>query len=388
MNPFWNLLHPASRARVAAVATTASNPYRHLQGRPTPLAPVSRNPKMSQEPEVHPLKEARTARPWITCVVPAYNEADGIACFIGELCAYLRNLTDRYDVIVVDDGSRDGTSLETISASGGLPVKLLALSRNFGKEAAISAGLDEAGGEVVVIIDADFQQPIELIGEFVRQWQHGYEMVYGLRNDRLTDPLVRRWLSRMFYRILSRGASIDIPPDAGDFRLMDRRVVDALRRLPERDRFMKGLYNWVGFSQISVPFDYAERREGSTKFRLGSLFDLAMTGLTSFSSFPLRIWVAVGSVISGLSMLYAFVIILRTLIYGIDVPGWATLAVAITFLGGIQLLSIGVLGEYVARIFTEVKRRPGYLVSERHGFAENGNSMPGGKVGSMASRRS
>lgn len=309
------------------------------------------------------------ATPWITCVVPAYNEAGGIASFIAELCDYLAKLTDHYDVIVVDDGSRDGTGLEVISASGGLPVKLLGLSRNFGKEAAISAGLDEAEGEVVVIIDADFQQPIALIGEFVRQWQHGYEMVYGLRNDRLTDPPVRRWLSRAFYKILSRGANIDIPADAGDFRLMDRRVVQALRQLPERGKFMKGLYNWVGFTHTAVPFDYAERRNGSTKFRLGSLFDLAMTGLTSFSSFPLRIWVGLGCVISGFSMLYAFYIMVRTLIYGTDVPGWATLVVAITFLGGIQLLSIGILGEYVARIFTEVKRRPNYLVSERHGFA-------------------
>ncbi len=330
----------------------------------------------SDAPEVHLLlPRPKSSKPWITCVVPAFNEADGISLFIGELCTYLAGLTDHYDVIVVNDGSSDSTGLEVIAASGGLPVKLLGLSRNFGKEAAISAGLDEAGGEVVVIIDADFQQPISLIGEFVRQWQHGYEMVYGLRNDRLTDPPVRRWLSRTFYKILSRGANIDIPPDAGDFRLMDRRVVLALRQLPERGKFMKGLYNWVGFSQISVPFDYAERRSGTSKFRLASLFDLAMTGLTSFSSFPLRIWVGVGSVISGLAMLYAVFIMIRTLIYGVDVPGWATLVVAITFLGGIQLLSIGILGEYVARIFTEVKRRPGYVVSERHGFAADGQEV-------------
>ncbi len=326
-------------------------------------------PPQARVSEVHHLlPRLKTSKPWITCVVPAFNEADGISIFIGELCTYLAGLTDRYDVIVVNDGSSDSTGLEVIAASGELPVKLLGLSRNFGKEAAISAGLDEAEGEVVVIIDGDFQQPISLIGEFVRQWQHGYEMVYGLRNDRQTDPPIRRWLSRMFYKILSRGANIDIPPDAGDFRLMDRRVVLALRQLPERGKFMKGLYNWVGFSQIAVPFDYAERRSGASKFKFASLFDLAMTGLTSFSSFPLRIWVGLGSVISGFAMLYAVFIIIRTLIYGTDVPGWATLVVAITLLGGIQLLSIGILGEYVARIFTEVKRRPGYVVSERHGF--------------------
>lgn len=198
-------------------------------------------------------------------------------------------------------------------------------------------------------------------------------MVYGLRNDRLTDPPVRRWLSRLFYKILSRGASINIPPNAGDFRLMDRRVVQALRKLPERGKFMKGLYNWVGFSQTSVPFDYAERCNGTSKFSFVRLFDLAMTGLTSFSAFPLRIWVAVGSVVSGISMFYAFYILIRTLFFGSDVPGWATLAVAVMFLGGIQLLSIGILGEYVARIFSEVKRRPNYLVSERHGFPDENN---------------
>ena len=327
---------------------------------------------VSNPPARIPKAPARkSARPWITCIVPAFNEVHGIAEFLNELCAYLEDLTDRYDVIVVDDGSTDGTGLEVIANSGNRPVRLLGLSRNFGKEAAISAGLDEAQGEVVVIIDADFQQPVALIGEFVRQWQHGYEMVYGLRNDRLTDPPLRRWLSRAFYKLLSRGASIEIPPDAGDFRLMDRRVVQALRQLPERGKFMKGLYNWVGFSQTSVPFDYGERRRGGSKFRLASLFDLAMTGLTSFSSFPLRIWVALGSVISGLSIGYALFVLVRTLIYGTTVPGWATLAVAVTFLGGIQLLSIGILGEYVARIFTEVKRRPGYLVAERHGFPKD-----------------
>jgi glycosyltransferase involved in cell wall biosynthesis len=309
-----------------------------------------------------------TVRPSITCVVPAYNEAGGITTFINGLCAHLAGLTECYDVIVVDDGSEDGTGFEVIAASGGLPVRLLSLSRNFGKEAAISAGLDEASGEVVVIIDADFQQPFHVIDEFICKWQQGYDMVYGLRTNRNTDPPVRRFLSRSFYRLLSRCSSVEIPPDAGDFRLLDRRVVAALKDLPERSRFMKGLYNWVGFRSTSVPFVYGERLKGSSKFNFGRLFDLAMTGLTSFSTFPLRLWVGAGVFISGCSILYAIVIIARTLAWGTDVPGWATLAVAVTFLGGIQLLSIGILGEYVARIFTEVKGRPNYLVAERHGF--------------------
>ncbi len=309
-----------------------------------------------------------TTAPWVTCVIPAYNEAEGIADFITALCTYLSGITAMYDVIVVDDGSGDDTGLQVIAASGGLPVRLLSLSRNFGKEAAISAGLEEAHGEVVVIMDADFQHPIPTILEFIGKWREGYDMVYGVRSDRRTDPPLRRHLSRSFYRLLSRGASVDIPPDAGDFRLLDRRVVAALRQLPESGKFMKGLYNWVGFNKVAVPFDCAERLAGTSKFNLPKLFDLAMTGLTSFSSFPLRIWVGIGSVISTASILYALFIIIHTLLSGSDVPGWATLVVGVSFLGGVQLLSIGLLGEYVARIFNEVKRRPNYLVAERHGF--------------------
>jgi glycosyltransferase involved in cell wall biosynthesis len=309
-------------------------------------------------------------RLWITCVVPAFNEGQGIAEFLRELCAHLAGLADRYEVIVVDDGSRDDTKLKVIAMTKELPVRLISFSRNFGKEAAIGAGLDEANGDAVVIIDADFQQPISLITEFVAKWQEGFEMVYGLRKDRLTDPPIRRFLSRMFYKILSQGSKIEIPPDAGDFRLMDRRVVEALRQLPERGKFMKGLYNWVGFSQTSVPFEYGLRRDGASKFRFSSLFDLAITGLTSFSTFPLRVWIGVGSVISGLAILYALIIIGRTIFLGTDVPGWATLSVAITFLGGIQLFSIGILGEYVSCIYTEVKMRPNYLIAERYGFPD------------------
>lgn len=317
-----------------------------------------------------PSQRHSSTRPWISCVVPAFNESAGISDFLTELCHYLEDLSAKYDVIVVDDGSTDGTGLRVISMSGGLPIKLLCLSRNFGKEAAISAGLNEANGEVVVVIDADFQQPIATIGEFITKWQQGYDMVYGLRNDRSTDPPLRRLLSRTFYRILSRGASIEIPPDAGDFRLMDRRVVEAMRQLPERDKFMKGLYNWVGFTKASVPFDYHPRGHGTSKFDFLKLFDLAMTGLTSFSSFPLRIWLGIGTGVSLISLLYALWIVASTVLEGPDVPGWATIVVAILFLGGIQLISIGILGEYIARIFNEVKGRPGYVVSERHGFQD------------------
>lgn len=323
---------------------------------------------MQQSVSIQTSSQRSTVKPWITCVVPAYNESEGITLFLNSLCAHLSGLTDHYDVIVVDDGSKDNTGLEVIAASGGLPIQLIGLSRNFGKEAAISAGLEAAEGEVVVILDADFQHPFPVIDEFINHWQQGYEMVYAIRTDRKTDPPVRRQFNRLFYQALSRGASVDIPSNAGDFRLLDRKVVKALRDLPERNRFMKGLYSWVGFRSIGIPFTVEERRAGSSSFNFMKLFDLAMTGLTSFSSFPLRLWVGVGSVISGLAIIYAIYIVAHTLIYGNPVAGWSTLAVAVTFLGGVQLLSIGILGEYVARIFNEVKHRPNYLVSEKHGF--------------------
>ncbi len=307
-----------------------------------------------------------TARPWITCVVPAYNEAESIAEFLCGLCAHLAGLSERFEVLVVDDGSIDATSQQVIAQPG--PIRLLTLSRNFGKEAAISAGLEEADGEVVVIIDADFQHPFPVIDEFIEHWQQGYDMVYAVRRERNTDSKLRRQLSRMFYQIMSRMSSVRIPEDAGDFRLLDRKVVHALRRVPESNRFMKGLYSWVGFRSIGISFTIEERRSSSSKFNFLKLLDLATTGLTSFSNLPLRLWVGVGSLISLLSIFYAIYILMETLIFGNPLAGWATLVVAVTFLGGVQLLSIGILGEYLARIFNEVKRRPNYIIAAKHGF--------------------
>lgn len=318
-------------------------------------------------------KRTAMLRPSISCVIPAYHEEEGIAEFLTQLCEHISALTDQYEVIVIDDGSKDSTALEVIAASGGLPVKLISLSRNFGKESAISAGLDHVSGDVTIVMDSDFQHPFHVIPEFLRWWQQGYDMVYGIRRDRATDPAWRRFLSRSFYRILSRGASIDIPADAGDFRLFDRRVVLALQQLPERSRFMKGLYNWVGFHSVGIPFDVEARRMGKSHFHFSRLFELAMTGLTSFSVFPLRLLMAGGLFLSGCSILYGLFIIFRTLLQGNNVPGWATLAVATTLLGGVQLLSLGIVGEYVARIFNEVKKRPNYLIAEKHGFASKDN---------------
>lgn len=308
----------------------------------------------------------RPPRPWITCVVPAFNEEEGIARFLRELCQHLTGLTDRFDVVVVDDGSADLTSQRVLGVAG--PIRLLTLSRNFGKEAAISAGLEEAEGDVVVIIDADFQHPFPVIDEFIRHWQQGYDMVYAVLAEQSQGSPMRRALRNAFYQVLSYGSTVRIPRNAGDFRLLDRKVVQALRQLPEANRFMKGLYAWVGFRSIGITFTAEERHASTSKFSFAKLFDLSVTGLTSFSNLPLRLWVGVGSVISLLSICYGTYIVFETMIIGNPVAGWATLVVAITFLGGVQLLSIGILGEYLARIFNEVKRRPNYLISSRHGF--------------------
>jgi glycosyltransferase involved in cell wall biosynthesis len=308
----------------------------------------------------------RPADPRIVVVLPAFNEAENLERLIPPLCARLQGYASRHEVVVVDDGSSDATAAVAVALGERYPVSLIRLSRNFGKEAALSAGLDHADGDVVIIMDADLQHPVEVVHAFIEEWRAGYDMVYGVRAHRDDETALKRLLTGLFYRLLSRSANVEIAADAGDFRLMDRRVVEALRRLPERSRMMKGLYAWVGFPSMAVAFTVAPRASGRTSFGLRQLFSLAITGFTSFSSAPLRVWMVVGAGISLLAMLYGAAIVVATLIHGSDVPGWPTLAAGLSFLGGVQLFSIGVLGEYVARIFSEVKSRPLYLVSEIH----------------------
>lgn len=312
----------------------------------------------------------RTA-PYISCVVPAYNEARNIESLIDALHLELGKTGSRFEIIVVDDGSTDATADLVIRRSASQAVRLVQLSRNFGKENALTAGIDHASGDVVILLDADLQHPVSVIPEMLRRWREGYDMVYAVQIRRDQMSVARRLGTRFFYSLLSRLSRIDIPEDAGDFRLLDRKVVDALRSLPERGRFMKGLYSWVGFKKIGVPFSAELRAAGQSKFNLRELGELALTGITSFSEWPLRIWSMIGAGISLLALLYASWIVIETLAFGIDVPGWATLTVAVMFFGGVQLLSIGILGEYVGRIFNEVKRRPPYLIARRHGFSEN-----------------
>jgi len=302
--------------------------------------------------------------PFISCVIPAYNEAENIPLFIPALAKNLTELGVRFEFIVVDDGSKDNTlaSLEPLLAL--YPLKVFALSRNFGKEAAITAGLDQVSGNVTLLIDADFQHPISAIETMLDLWRSGYDMVYGIRN-RETEGAIKQWLTRKFYWFLNRISAIDIPADAGDFRLMDCRVVEALRDLPERTLYMKGLYAWVGFRSIGVYFTEAERHAGESNFNWKRLTGLAITGLTAFSDLPLRVCIFLGAFIALIALGYGTFITLDALIDGTKVPGWTTLAAGMMLLGGIQLLFIGVLGEYIARIYNETKGRPKYIVARQ-----------------------
>ncbi|HLZ79716.1 MAG TPA: glycosyltransferase family 2 protein, partial [Sphingomonas sp.] len=248
-------------------------------------------------------------------------------------------------------------------------IRCISLSRNFGKEAALSAGLDHAVGQVVIPLDVDLQDPPEVIGTMVKRWREGNDVVYGVRRNRETDSLPKRLTADLYYRAHNYLSADKIPEHAGDFRLLDRKVVDVIRMMPERNRFMKGLFAWAGFRQAAVEYDRAPRQVGRTKFNYWKLWTLALDGITSGSTLPLRVWSYLGAVVAALSLVYAGYVAVRTLIFGADVPGYPSLMVAILFFGGVQLISLGVLGEYVGRILVETKHRPIYIVRETVGAA-------------------
>jgi glycosyltransferase involved in cell wall biosynthesis len=306
----------------------------------------------------------------ISCVVPVYNEQEVITPFVEKLVQAVRELSNHFEIILVDDGSRDQTVEKIQALPSDYNVKLLGLSRNFGKETALTAGIEHANGDVVILLDADFQHPVAVLTEFLQKWADGYDMVYGERQDRESESVLKRNFARLFYWVMQKITNINIPNNAGDFRLMDRKIVEAIKQFPERTRFMKGLYAWVGFKTIGVPYEVQERAAGKSSWGFTRLTELAITGITSFSDVPLRVWGFIGFIISLVSLIYAIYIITVTMIYGADLPGFPTLVVAIMFLGGIQLLSVGILGEYIARIFTEVKQRPKYLLQVKEGFDE------------------
>lgn len=322
-------------------------------------------------PQHQPVPRSGPA-PSISAVVPMFNEAAHAATFLAELRAQLAALTERFEIVVVNDGSRDGTREAVLGVAARCGVHYLELSRNFGKEAALSAGLEAARGEVVVLIDADGQHPVELIPAMLDRWREGQDMVYAVRAHRREESWLKRLGAAAFYGALATGAHVEIPQGAGDFRLLDRKVVEALRRLPERTRFMKGLYAWVGFRSAPVEFEVRPRAAGRSAFSYGRLVHLAITGITAFTNLPLRALAVAGGVVSLAALGYGGWVVVEELVYDIPVPGYPTIVVSIMFFSGVQLFSLGVIGEYLGRVFEEVKRRPNFIV----GAAEDRSPLP------------
>jgi len=305
--------------------------------------------------------------PFISIVAPCYNEEAVIDIFLEKIFEVLERLGRSFEIVFVNDGSRDGT-LELLKAKAKeyAGVRVINLSRNFGKEAALTAGMDAARGEVVVPIDVDLQDPPELILEFVKKYDEGYDVVVGKRADRTTDTHAKRISAELFYKMHNKISDIEIPHNVGDYRLMSRRVVEELKKLPETQRFMKGIFAWLGFKTAVVEYKREERAAGDTSFNGWKLWNFALDGITSFSTAPLRIWLYVGIVLSFIAFLFGAWIILKTLLFGVDTPGYASMLTVVLFLGGIQLMGIGILGEYIGRIYLESKNRPIYIVEDEY----------------------
>lgn len=305
----------------------------------------------------------------VSIVVPCYNEEPNIDHLLDRILSVLHGMKTTYEIVCVNDGSQDNTLKCLLEHHHrNRTIKVVNLSRNFGKEIALTAGLDHASGAAVIPIDADLQDPPELIEELVTKWREGYEVVYATRRSRQGESWLKRFTASAFYRVMGVMTPIPIPRNTGDFRLLDRRVINALKQMPERSRFMKGLFTWVGFKQASVLFDRPKRYKGTTKWNYWKLWNFAVSGIVSFSVKPLKIWSYIGISLSLIAFIYATFLVIRTLIFGVDVPGYASVMVVVLLLGGIQLVSLGVIGEYLGRVFEEVKGRPLYLVRESYGF--------------------
>ncbi len=311
----------------------------------------------------------RTAQtPSISCVIPAFNEARNLGTVVPHILATLSSLSPRVELIVVDDGSRDDTWEVMQGLCATHPeVVYLKLSRNFGKEHALTAGIDGTRGELVVLMDADGQHPVALLPQMLEKWRQGSDVVYAVRSSRQDQSSLQVSLTGLFYKLVNLGNRVKIPPNAGDFRLMDRKVVEALKRLPERNRFMKGLYAWVGFNSTAIDYQPLPRADGRSNFGLRGSLSLALTGVLAFSITPLRALTAVGLGLSAIALGYGAWVVGEYFLTGIAVPGYATIVVGMMFFSGIQLLAVGILAEYVGRIYEEVKQRPAYLISQRQG---------------------
>ncbi len=304
----------------------------------------------------------KAPQPELSLVIPIYNEQENLPLLYQRLCTSLEPVCESFEILFINDGSRDDSlpMMQGLASKDGR-ICVIDLSRNFGHQVAISAGLDYAGGKGVIIMDADLQDPPEVLPEFIAKWREGYDVVYAIRAKR-KESLLKRSLYSLFYRLLQRIASIEIPLDAGDFCIMDRRVVDELNGMPERGRFVRGLRSWIGLRQTGLPYERQLRYAGQPKYTFSRLVYLALDGLVSFSFLPLHLITLLGFAVSAFSIVMAIFYAIKRLIVGLYPPGFATTIVAILFLAGIQLITIGVIGEYVGRIFEEVKRRPLYIV--------------------------
>ncbi len=323
-----------------------------------------------------PRHQSALERSLLSVVIPMFNEVENLEPLFDRLFPVLARLGMETEIICVDDGSRDETLARLKAIRARTPsLKIISFSRNFGKEVALAAGLRYARGDAVVLMDGDLQHPPEAIEAFVDRWREGYQMVYGQRRQTEKAVNIRRFLTRSFYRAFAVVAQTPLPQGACDFRLIDRRAVDSLNRLTERTRFTKGLYTWIGFRQIGVPFNVELRRNGRSGWSHLGLWRFALDAITSFSMVPLRIWSYVGGIISLFALSYGLYCSVRETIYGTDVPEFSSLMIAVTFFAGVQLLSLGVIGEYLGRVFTEVKRRPLFLVAEEIGFAEKTDAL-------------
>lgn len=313
----------------------------------------------------------------LSIVIPCLNERESIPILSSRIKGALDKLGLSYEVIFVDDGSQDGTDAaikEECRSDNRL--KAVILSRNFGKETALSAGLRYTVGAAVIPMDGDLQHPPEFIGNLVAEWRNGFDVVVAVRRSRETDPYWRKLFSEAFYGVFNSLSETPIVPGGGDFRLLDRRVVNVLNNLPERSRFLKGLYSWVGFRQTTITFDVDQRRGGKTSFSPLKLFRYSIDAVTSFSTLPLRIWTLVGTVLTAMGLVYAAYIASGVILHGREVPGFASLVLLIVMFGGIQFLTLGIIGEYLGRIMVEVKERPLFVVRETIGVGTNGINAP------------
>ncbi len=318
------------------------------------------------------LPDKSANKPVVSAILPCHNEAENLDLLFSRLEAVFEKMAISYELVAVDDGSTDDTYARLVAHHARNPrIVTIRLARNFGKENTVSCGLAHARGDAAIIMDSDLQHPPEVIPDLYKKWQNGAQMVYALRRNRDTDGILRNQFSKLYYWLFDKIGDIKLPEGAGDFRLLDRHVVDAVNALPERNRFMKGLMSWVGFSTDSIEFDVAPRHKGRSSWSPIGLVQFACDGLLSFSSIPLRMWTAIGGVISMIAFLYMIVLIVQTTLFGIDVPGFATIMVSVLMLGGIQLIGLGVLAEYIARIFVEVKQRPLYFIADKRGFEDD-----------------